>query len=171
MSSTLYFKVVTPVSVAGVSSDIGASLAQNVGQRTIGQAATVTDESTAVAASQAAQAANLKTNEVVSVKVDATSGNFTLTYGGATTANIAFNALASAVQSALVALATLDAGDVSVSGGPGDSGGTTPYIVQFTGPTHGGVDETAITKSNGTLAGGGAAVTVAVLVTGGATPA
>lgn len=47
------------------------------------------------------------TNEVVTLTVDATSGNYTLTFGGQTTANIAYNATAAAVQAALVAISTL----------------------------------------------------------------
>jgi hypothetical protein len=45
-------------------------------------------------------------------------GTFTLTYAGQTTANIAYNASASAVQSALVALSNIGAEDVVCAGGP-----------------------------------------------------
>src|SRR5579872_478980 len=56
------------------------------------------------------------------------SGNWTLTYGAQTTGNIAYNASASAVQTALAALSSIPAGDVSVSG---SSGG--PYTISLTG--------------------------------------
>lgn len=58
-----------------------------------------------------------------------TGGTFTLGFSGQTTAGIAYNAVASAVQSALVALTSVGAGNVTVSGGPGP---TTPYVVTFT---------------------------------------
>jgi hypothetical protein len=58
----------------------------------------------------------LSGNELQLVDVDGSSaGTFTLTYDGQTTAGIAFNAAASAVQSALEALSNIGAGDVSVT--------------------------------------------------------
>lgn len=59
-----------------------------------------------------------------------TGGNFTLTWNGATTANIAFNATAAAVASALQLLPGLSVSNVSVTGGPGN---TTPFVVTFIG--------------------------------------
>ncbi|MGV9744591.1 hypothetical protein ACWDTG_06715 [Rhodococcus zopfii] len=53
-----------------------------------------------------------------------TGGTFTLTVGGQTTAGIAYNAAASAVQSALEALSTVGAGKATVTGSAGG-----PYIV------------------------------------------
>lgn len=47
------------------------------------------------------------TNEVQSLNVSATAGSYTLSFGGATTGNIAYNATASAIQTALGALATV----------------------------------------------------------------
>ena len=47
-----------------------------------------------------------------------TGGTFTLTVDGSTTAPIAFNATATAVQSALTALATVRPGEVVATGGP-----------------------------------------------------
>jgi len=47
-----------------------------------------------------------------------TSGTFTLTFGGQTTAAIPFNATAAQVQSALVAISSIGAGNVTCSGGP-----------------------------------------------------
>lgn len=57
-----------------------------------------------------------------------TGGTFTLTYNGQTTAAIAFNAAAAAVDTALEAISTIDVGDVSVTGADGG-----PYRVEFTG--------------------------------------
>lgn len=60
------------------------------------------------------------TSEVQTVTITGgpTGGTFTLTFGAATTAAIAYNAAASAVQSALEALSTIGAGNVACSGGP-----------------------------------------------------
>jgi hypothetical protein len=68
------------------------------------------------------------------VTVSATGGTFTLTFDGQTTAPIPFDAPASgagSVQAALESLSNLAPGDISVSGGPGNPGGTTPYVVHF----------------------------------------
>lgn len=56
------------------------------------------------------------------------AGNFTLTYKSQTTANIAYNAAASAVASALQALSTIGATGCTVSGSAGG-----PYTVTMTG--------------------------------------
>src|SRR5262249_13833523 len=52
-----------------------------------------------------------------------------------TTADLPASATAAQVQSALNGLATVSSGGgaVSVTGGPGNSGGTTPYLVTFDG--------------------------------------
>ncbi|WP_040769162.1 DUF4402 domain-containing protein [Tsukamurella sp. 1534] len=68
-------------------------------------------------------------NDRFLVSVTGAGGTFTLTYSGQTTAAIAYNAAGSAVKSALEALSTVGAGNVTVSGTPGF------YIVQFTAPT------------------------------------
>lgn len=86
----------------------------------------------------------------------ATGGTFTLTSGVATSA-IPYNAPASAVQSALNALAAITtAGGVTVAGQPGG-----PYVITFNnkGP------QTAITAAS-SLTGTGAAVAVAQTQTG-----
>lgn len=71
-------------------------------------------------------------NEVQTITITGTptGGTFTLTYGGQTTSAIAFNATASAVQAALVALTSVGSGGVTVSGGPGPG---TPYVATFGG--------------------------------------
>lgn len=60
------------------------------------------------------------TNEVQSVTITGgpTGGTFTLTFNAQTTAAIAFDATAAAVQSALQALSSVGAGNVTTSGGP-----------------------------------------------------
>ena len=57
----------------------------------------------------------MKTNETQTVRVtNATGGTFTLTFDGQTTAPIAFNATAAAIQAALEALSNIEPGDVVV---------------------------------------------------------
>lgn len=105
--------------------------------------------------------ANLKLNRVTQyVTVNATGGQFKLTYAGQTTADIAYNATAGTVQTALEALSTIDPGDIVVTGGPGGSGGTTPYLVTFIGRY--AAAALPITGANGTtpLSGGGASISV-----------
>ena len=60
------------------------------------------------------------TPEVQTITVTGTpdAGDFTLTLSGQTTAAIAYNAVASAVQTALEALSTVGAGNVTCAGGP-----------------------------------------------------
>lgn len=99
------------------------------------------------------------TNEQQTVTITGTptGGNFTLTYAGATTANIAFNAAGSAVQTALEALPNIGPGNVSVAGGPGPG---TPYVVTFQNQL-GRLDVAAMTAAH-TFTGG---TTPAIAVT------
>ena len=87
---------------------------------------------------------------VQSVRVTGGSGSasFTLSYQGQTTAAIAHNAPASAVQAALEALSNVGAGNVAVAGGAGE------YVIAFTGALR-DAEHTAITG-----AGTGCTVTV-----------
>lgn len=91
-------------------------------------------------------------NEVQTVTVDATSGNFTLTYDGQTTANIAYNAGAATVVSRLEALSNIDNVDATgtLSGG---------MAVAFTG-TLTETNVVTMSATDVTLAGGGDSVTV-----------
>lgn len=75
------------------------------------------------------------------------AGNFTLTYKGQTTSNIAYNAASSAVQTALQGLSTIGTGNATVSGSAGG-----PYIVTFTGTL--ASDTTALTGNGTGLTGG-----------------
>jgi hypothetical protein len=61
----------------------------------------------------------LGVGEVQTITIDATGGTFTITYEGQTTAAIAENATAAAVQAALEALSNIDPGDVVVTGSAG----------------------------------------------------
>lgn len=54
------------------------------------------------------------------------SGNFTVTVGGVTSGNVAFNATGATLQTALEAMANIAVGDVGVTGGIGG-----PYVVTW----------------------------------------
>lgn len=107
------------------------------------------------------------TNERVQIAVDATGGTFTITYAGATTAAIAFNASAATVRAALVALAVFGADDIIVTGGPGSAGAATPYVLEFTGDLS-GENVGAVTTSAVSLTGGAGTAAVTVLTQGAA---
>lgn len=94
------------------------------------------------------------TSEVQSVTITGTptGGSFTLSFDGATTAPIAYNAPSAFVQAALLALPSLRDGDVVVTGAAGG-----PYTLTF-GGDFSEDDVTALTAS-------------AVGLTGGTTPA
>jgi hypothetical protein len=77
-----------------------------------------------------------------------TAGTFTLTYNGATTAPIVWNASAAVIQSALEALNNIEPGDILAAGGPVNS---TPVTVTFYGTETGNVN--ALTVSNTSLTG------------------
>lgn len=97
---------------------------------------------------------------VWTVTVDATSGNFTLTFEGQTTANIAEGAAASAVQSALEALSNVAPGDLLVTG---SSGG--PFTVTAAA-TYANESGLVLTATDVDLMGGGDTVTVATVEDG-----
>lgn len=65
-------------------------------------------------------------DQLVTITGSPTGGTFTLSVGGVPTSGIAYNAAASAVQSALVALSTVGAGKATVTGSAGG-----PYTVAF----------------------------------------
>lgn len=83
---------------------------------------------TAVRSYNACANGDISEVQTVTITGAPTGGTFTLTYSGQTTAGIAFNAAAAAVQAALEALSNLAPGDITVTGGPGPG---TPYVVTF----------------------------------------
>jgi hypothetical protein len=91
-------------------------------------------------------------NEVQTVTITGTptGGTFTLTYNGQTTAGIAFNATAAAVQTALEALSNIEPGDIATGGGPFPG---TAVTVTFQG-TLGGTDQPQMTANSAGLTGG-----------------
>jgi hypothetical protein len=80
-------------------------------------------------------------DEVARLTVTATGGTYELSreapIGEEATAPIEWNASAEAVQHALEALPGFGAGNVTVTGGPGDAGGSKPYTITWGGPLSG----------------------------------
>lgn len=91
-----------------------------------------------------------------------TGGTFSLTYQGQTTPALAYNAATAAVQTALQALSTIGAGNVTVTGTAGSS-----YVVTFTG-TLANQNVPAIVAV-GTFTGGTTPAIAVVTTTGGTT--
>lgn len=92
----------------------------------------------------------------------ATAGTITITFDGATTGNIAFNATAATVQTALEALPNVGPGDIVVTGGPLPGTVTLTFGGQYLGKN---VPEVTVTPTG--LTGG--TVTVATTTQGGGT--
>jgi len=106
-------------------------------------------------------------DEIQTLTVDATSGNFTVSFDGETTASIAFDATAGAVTTALEGLSNVGSGDIVATGGPGDSGGTTPYTLTF-GGQYAATDVPLATAADVDLAGGGDTVAITLDTAGSA---
>jgi hypothetical protein len=97
-------------------------------------------------------------NEKQTVAIDdaTSSGTFTLTYSGQTTAAIAYNATAAAVQTALEDLSNIAVGDVEVTGGSGPS---VDWVVEFKGALA-LMNVDAMTGDGSLLVGGSTTVTI-----------
>jgi hypothetical protein len=103
--------------------------------------------------------------QTVTITGTPTGGTVTLTLDGETTAAIAYNAAASAVQTALEGLSNVSPGDVAVTGGPGPG---TPWIVTFgTGTKWAGKNVPQMTASGGSLTGGTSPAIAVTTTTGG----
>ena len=90
-----------------------------------------------------------ETNEKQKITLNGspTGGTFTLTFQAETTAAIAYNATAAAVETALEGLASIVAGDVIVTGSAGG-----PYTVEFD-QNYGGINVPLITADGSSLTG------------------
>ena len=107
---------------------------------------------------------------IQSLTVDATAGEFKLSFGGDTTPDLPYDATASQVQTALRALPSIGAGNVLVSGGPGSAGGPVTYGIVFTGALAGSAQSPLVAGAGTTpLSGGAASATVRTLNAGGDT--
>jgi hypothetical protein len=89
------------------------------------------------------------TLETQTVRVRAISGQFRLIFESEATPDIPFNATSAEVQAALEGLPSIGAGNVSVTGGPGDLQGLTPYRIVFVGKFT-GEDPPQLEAENGT---------------------
>lgn len=103
-------------------------------------------------------------NQMLALAVSATAGSFKLTFGAQSTADLPFNASAAALQAALEALPSIGAGNISVSGGPGNAAGSKPYGIAFKGAL-GGQANGAVTAGDGAAALSGGAASEALRVT------
>jgi hypothetical protein len=78
-------------------------------------------------------------NQVMTLTIKASLGHFALVFENeeteeeVETKNLHFDATAAEVQAALEEKKAIGAGNVQVSGGPGDETGTKPYVIEFTG--------------------------------------
>ena len=110
-------------------------------------------------------------NEEQKITVQADGGTFTVTFSGQTTPPLAYNIGAAELQSKLNALFSIGGagGSVTVTGGPGDANGTSPYTVIF-GGSLGGDDVAQMTTgtNNLTLSSGTKSATVTTATPGGA---
>jgi hypothetical protein len=105
-----------------------------------------------------AQPACFAESQQVAITGTPTGGTFTLTFDGQTTAGIAYNAIASAVKTALEALSNVEADSITATGGalPG-----TPVVVTFGGQWAG----TNIPQMTGDATGLTGGTTPAVVIT------
>lgn len=96
-----------------------------------------------------------------SLAVKATGGTFKLGFQGQTTTDLAFDADAAEVEAALQALGSIGPQGVTVSGGPGDGAGSTPYVIGFTSGLRDS-PQPLLTAADGTppLSGAGASAEV-----------
>ena len=106
----------------------------------------------------------VNTNLILSATVDATGGLWEIevtTLDGSGVAvvdsvQVGATDTAAAVQTALEGLSNVSPGDVLVSGGPGDAGGTTPYVIEWDVEAMGQVPSIFITDVS--LVGGASTV-------------
>lgn len=117
-------------------------------------AAWVVEPSDSVVAVTETQAGVVGLNTRYALNIDADAGTYTLTVDGQTTSNIAWNANAAAIVSALEALSTVDSGEVTVTGGGG------VFVVEFVE----GLAETNVVltgNATGLVGSGNEALTIA----------
>lgn len=91
-------------------------------------------------------------------------GTWTLTFGAATSAAIAYNATAATIQAALELMSTIGVGNILVTGGPISSGVVTLTFVNKLGYT----DVAAVTVGTGSLTGSSPTLTPSTSTAGSA---
>lgn len=100
--------------------------------------------------------------QTVSFGGTVTGGNWSFTFNGVTSANIAYNASAATVQTALQAMSTIGTDNVIVTGGPGPG---TAYVLTFANEL-GGAFQNAATVNNVSLTGTAPTVSIAHTTSG-----
>ena len=93
-------------------------------------------------------------DEIQTISSTATGGTFAMSFGGQTTGALAFNATAAQIDTALEALSSIGAGNVTCAGGPLGTAGVT---VAFAG-TLAGQDAAMVTVDNTNMTGGTASI-------------
>lgn len=106
-------------------------------------------------------------SELQQLKVSATAGTFNLTFAAQTTPDLPYDATAAQVQAALEALSTIGAGNIAVSGGPGDEAGSAPYSIEFAGALAGKPQPQIAAANGATPLSGGSGAAVTTLADGG----
>ena len=116
---------------------------------------------------------NVPANEVQKLTVGATTGTYALEFQSPrpdsskhTTGPISAAASHEEVQAALEGLSNIGAHNVSVSGGPGDASGSTPYRIEFLG-RYSDSDLSPLRITSASLSGGAAEANVTTLAEGG----
>jgi len=111
-------------------------------------------------------------SEQQTLTIKATAGTFNLGFdpgiGSQTTGQLKYNASAAEVEAALNGLSNVAtmAAKITVSGGPGDAGGTSPYVLSF-GGSLAGDDVNEVTANSTGLLEGARTATVATTQPGG----
>lgn len=111
-----------------------------------------------IKASVVTVATSAPVDEVQTITVDATGGTFTVSFGGQTTAALAFDVSAADLQTALQGLSSIGSGNATVSG-------TAPYTVTFAG-TLAGTNVAQLTTNAASLTGNTHSATVATSTPG-----
>ena len=107
---------------------------------------------------QAAYEAN-EPDEIQSLTVGAAGGTFDLGFEGHRSSGLPFDASSGEVRQALESLPGIGAGNVAVSGGPGDESGSSPYRIQLVGELS-NTDLPLIEADGSGLSGGSATAVV-----------
>lgn len=100
--------------------------------------------------------------QTVTIGGSPTGGTFTVTFGGQTTTGVAYNATAATLQTALQALSSIGANNVTVTGSAGG-----PYTLTFVNAL-GKQDVAQVTASAAGLTGGSPTITPATTTAGSA---
>ena len=112
------------------------------------------------------------TDAIQTLTIDATGGTFNLECSELINSsdvyqvtNAAYNISAANLKTAIAALDNITADDLTITGGPGDDGGTMPYVITYAA-AFGSAALALPDVDGGNLTGGGATATVAATARG-----